>query len=120
MLAGQSGQAQEGFVFCWPQSSHDAAQLNHTAAVTAVAQHLIETGRTQARMLLKGLAQEVQVRIGEGGARCWATFASLDFQSGAYRVRVQPQLGGNGPDLPVLAIIQAPNICFLLRSDHSL
>ena len=32
LLSRQSCQAQEGFVFCRPQSSHDAPQLHHTAA----------------------------------------------------------------------------------------
>src|SRR5713226_2413794 len=120
LLAGQSCQAQKGFVLCWSQSSYDPPQLDHTAAITAVAQHLIETGGAQARMLLKSLADEVQVRIGERGARRWATLKPLDFQSGAHRVWVQPQLGGNGANLPVLAMKQAPNICFLFRSDHRL
>jgi hypothetical protein len=44
LLGGEGGKAQEGFLFGWAQSSHDAPQLDHTAAITAVVQHLEETG----------------------------------------------------------------------------
>src|SRR6266516_64011 len=70
-------------------------------------------------MLLKSLTNEVVVRIGEGGAGRWAALKALAFQSRTHRVRVQPQLAGNGPYLPVLAMKQAPNVRLLFRSDHS-
>ena len=119
LLAGQSCQAQESFVPCRPQGSHHPPQLDHTAGVPTSAQHLIETGGAQARMLLKRLAHEVEVWIGEGSTRSHAPFKPLGFQSGAHGLRMHSQLGGNGADLPVLAVKQPPNIRFLFGSDHS-
>src|SRR6266498_1543567 len=120
LFAGQSCQAQEGFVFCWPQSSHHPPQLHHTAGVTAVAQHLIETGGAQAGMLLKGLLNEVKVRISEGGTRRRTPLEALSLQGGAHRVRMHPQLGGNGADPPMLGVKQAANLRSLFGRDHGL
>jgi hypothetical protein len=70
-------------------------------------------------MLLKRLPNEVAVRIAEGGAGRCTALEALDFQSGAHGVRMQPQLGGNGANLPVFAMKQASNIGLLFGSDHS-
>jgi hypothetical protein len=70
-------------------------------------------------MLRKRLTNEVAVGIGEGGAGRCAALKALAFQSGAHGVRMQPQLGGNGANLPVLAMKQASNIGLLFGSDHS-
>ena len=83
LLTRQSCQAQECFLSGGTQATHDAPQLHYTAAVTAVVQHLIETGSAQARVLLKSLLNEAQVRISQGRARRRAAPKPLRLQGGA-------------------------------------
>src|SRR2546422_5285045 len=65
LLTGESAQAQKGLTLGRAQFGHHAAKLSHAAGVAALADHLEQTGSAQTRILLQGLAQEVEVRIGE-------------------------------------------------------
>ena len=48
------------------QAGHGAPQLDDAAGVTAVADHLVNAGGAQPRMLIQSLADELQVRIDDG------------------------------------------------------
>jgi hypothetical protein len=62
-------QAQKWF---WPPRTkigNDATQLNHTARITTVANHLVYPRGTKLWILFQSLADEGQVRIGQAAAQ---------------------------------------------------
>ena len=69
MLAGERVQTQKSFPAWGTQVSDRAAELTDAACVATRRDHLQEAGGAPARILLQGLAQEVEVRIGQLGAR---------------------------------------------------
>ena len=118
LLTGKRLQAQKWLVFLGTQARDGAPQLNDAARVTAIASHLINTGCAQARMLLQGLANELQVRIHDGGAqgRCAAEALRLDGQANG--VGMHAQFTGNGANFPVLGVEVMANLHTGFRTDH--
>src|SRR5579872_1349487 len=70
------------------------------------------------RILLQGLADELQVRIGQTRAQCFGTVESLRFDGTANRIGMHSQFSCNGSDLPMLGVKVAANLRTRLRTDH--
>ena len=66
LLAGKGLQAQERLADLGAQAGHRAPQLDDAAGVTAIADHLVNAGGAQPRMLVQGLADELGVGIDNG------------------------------------------------------
>ena len=102
-----------------PQAAHEAADLDHGAGVAALAHHLVDAGGAQAGVGSQGVADERQVRVEGAGAAHAATDASrLVLDGGADGLTVEAELDRDGPHLPVLAVVQAPDLGALRGRDH--
>ena len=102
-----------------PQAPHEAADLDDRARVAALVDHLVDAGGAQPGVLGQGVANERQVGV-EGGR---PTHAAPDasrrvLDRGADRFTVEAELSGDGPELPVLAVVQAPDLGALRGRDH--
>jgi len=80
LLAGESLQAQKSFASRWADLGDHPAQLSHTTCVAASPNHLEEAGG----ILLQGLAEEVEVRIGEAIAETGTTAEAFRLQGGSH------------------------------------
>ena len=65
LLAGKGLQPKEGFASRRPQDSHDTPQLDDRSGITTRPHHLVDAGRAQAGMFIKGLADQLKVWIGD-------------------------------------------------------
>jgi hypothetical protein len=63
LLAGKRVQTQERLADLRPQTHHRTTQLDDAAAVTAIANHVIDACGAQSRMLLECFADEAEIRI---------------------------------------------------------
>ena len=81
--------------------------------------HLEETGGTQAGILLQGLAQKVEVRIGDTVAQPGLAAKALGVERGAHGVGVQMQFRRNGADFPMLGVKQVTDLSDLFLSNHA-
>ena len=119
-LAGQGDDpAVDGVAGLGPQALHETAQLDDRAGVAPLAEHLVDPCRAQARVLRQGVADERQMRVEDAGpARTAAEAARVPLDRGADGLMVEAELGRDGPDLPVLAVVQAPDLGALRGCDH--
>ena len=102
-----------------PQALDDASELVDRPGIAALADHLVDAGGAQAGVLGQGVADERQIGVeGAGSIQAGAAGSRLAFDGGANRFTVVAELGGDGPDLPVLAVVQAPDLGALLGRDH--
>ena len=102
-----------------PQAPHQPADLHGRAGIAPEAEHLVEPRGAQAGILRQGVADERQKRVeGTRAAHPAAEAARLVLQRGAHRLMVDAEGGGDGPDLPVLAEIEAPDLGALRGRDH--
>ena len=101
------------------QFGHDAAELVDAAGVAARADHLEEAGGAQARILLQGLAQEVEVRIGEAVAQPGLAAEAIGVERGAHGIGMQMQFRRNGADLPMLGMKQMTDASDLFIGNHA-
>ena len=69
LLAGKSLQLQERLAALRTQAGHGAPQLHDAAAVSAIANHLVDARGAQTGMLFQGLAEELDVGIDDGGTQ---------------------------------------------------
>jgi len=100
-------------------SADGASQLHDRTGVPASLHHLKEPCRPQTRILRQRVADEGQRRIEQGrAARAAAQPLSVVHDRGADRVMVDAEGRGDGADLPMLAVIEAPNLGVLLGRDH--
>ena len=87
--------------------------------VAALAHHLVDAGGAQAGVLGEGVAEERQVRVEGAGPTHAAVDASrLVLDRGADGLTVEAELGRDGPHLPMLAVVQAPELGALRGRDH--
>ena len=100
-----------------PQAPHQSADLYGRPGVAPEAEHLVEPRGAQAGILREGVADERQKRVeGTRPTRPPAEAARLVLQRRAHRRMVDPEGGGDGPDLPVFAEIEAPDLSTRLTS----
>ena len=109
----------DGVAGLGPQALHETAELNDRTGIAALADHLVDPRRAQARVLRQGVADERQVGVENAGpARTAPETARLALDRGADRLMVEAELGRDGPDFPVLAVEQAPDLGALCGRDH--
>ena len=102
-----------------PQAPHEASDLDDRARVAALVDHLVDACGAQPGVLGQGVADERQVGVEGGGPTHAAPDTSrLVLDGGADRLTVEAELGRDGPELPVLAVIQAPDLGALRGRDH--
>jgi len=119
-LAGQGDDAAvDGAAGLGPQALHETAELDERTGIAALADHLVDPRGAQARVLRQGVADERQVGVEDAGpARTAPETARLALDRRADRLMVEAELGRDGPDLPVLAVEQAPDLGALRGRDH--
>lgn len=119
LLAGKGFQTQERLADLGAQAGHGAPQLDHAAGVTTVANHVVNAGRAQPRMLIQGLPDECQIRVGQRSPQ-GLRVETLRFNGVAHCVRMQAQFTGDHADLPMLGVKVAPNLRADFGTDHGL
>ena len=119
LLTGESAQTQKGFPVGGAQFGHHAAELGDAAGVAARPDHLEEAGGAQARILLQGLAQEVEVRIGQTGAQAGLAAEAVGLERGAHGIGMEKEFGGNGADFPMLGVKQVADASDLFIGNHA-
>ena len=119
-LAGQGNDpAVDGAVGLGPQAPHETADLDDRARIAALADHLVDPRGAQTRILGQGVTDERQIRVEDAGpTHAGADACRLALHRGADRLMVEAELGRDGPDLPVLAVEQAPDLGALRGRDH--
>src|SRR5438094_2350965 len=110
LLAGESTKTEKGFAAWGSQFGDDTAELADTAGVAAGADYLEEAGGAQAGGLVQGLAQKVEIGIGEAVAEVGMVAETIGVERGAHRLGVQAQCSGNRPDLPMLGMKQVADV----------
>ena len=120
LLSDQSDDtAVDGAAGLGAEAPHETADLDDRAGVAALAHHLVDTGGAQAGVLGQGIADERQKRVeGAGPAHAAADASRLVLDRGADRLTVEAELDRDGPHLPVLAVVQAPDLGALRGRDH--
>ena len=102
-----------------PQTSHHPPDLHGRAGIAPLAKHLVQPRGAQARILREGVADERQKRVeGTRAAHPAARAARLMLQRRAHRLMVDAEGGRDGPDLPMLAEREAPDLGALRGRDH--
>jgi hypothetical protein len=119
LLAGKRFQTQERLADLGPQAGHGTPQLDHAAGVATVANHMVNAGRSQPRMLVQGLPDERQIRVGLGGPQ-GLRVETLRFNGVAHGVRMHAQFTGDRADLPMLGVKVAANLRSDVGTDHEM
>ena len=119
-LAGQRDDAPvDGPAGLGPQALDDASELVDRTGIAALADHLVDAGGAEAGVLGQGVADERQIGVeGAGSIHAAAAGSRLVVDGGANRLTVEAELGRDGPELPVLAVVQAPDLGALRGRDH--
>ena len=111
--------AVDGAAGLGPQAPHETADLDDRTGIAPLAEHLVDPRGAQARVLRQGVADEWQIRVEDAGPpHAAADACRLALDRGADRLMVEAELGRDGPDLPVLAVVQAPDLGALRGRDH--
>jgi len=69
--------------------------------------------------LLQGLAQEVEVRIGQLSAQSGLAAEAVGLQRPAHGIGMEKEFGGNSADLPLLGVKQIADASDLFIGDHA-
>ena len=102
-----------------PHAADEAANLDDRAGVAALSDHLVDAGGAQGGVLGQGVADERQVGVeGAGPAHAAADADRLALDGGADGLTVEAELGRDGAELPVLAVVEAPDLGALCGRDH--
>jgi len=119
LLAGEGVKAEEGFAARRAQFGDDTPELTDAAGVTARANHLEEAGGAQARILLQGLTQEVEIGIREAITKAGMAAEAVGVQGGAYGIGMQAELGRKRADLPMLGMEEMADASDLFIGNHA-
>ncbi len=102
-----------------PQALDEASDLDDRAGIAALADHLVDARGAQAGVAGQRVADERQIRVESAGpAHPAADTARLVLDRSPDRLTVEAELGRDGPDLPVLAVVQTPDLGALRGRDH--
>ena len=102
-----------------PQAPHEFAYGEDRPGIATLAHHLVDPRRAQPWVLRQGVADERQIRVDDAGPPHPGRDAwRLALDRGADRLTVEAELGRDGPDLPVLGVVQAPDLGALRGRDH--
>ena len=107
---------------CGPgsQPAHEPSCLSLRTLVAAGCDHLVDSRGAEFGVLLEGGADEVGVGIEATRAYDSAAIEARCFECGAHGDGVEPELGRNGADAPVLGVEQATDLGALGFGDHVL
>ena len=101
------------------QASHQAPRLGDRSPVAPGHDHLVQARGAELGVVLEGGAEEGDVGVELAGADLRAGVEAGGLEGGAHRVGVQPKLGRDGADAPVLGVEQAPDRGALGLGDHA-
>ena len=74
----------------------------------------MDAGGAEAGVLGEGVADERQIGVeGAGSIHAAAAGSRLVLDGGANRLTVEAELGRDGPELPMLAVVQAPDRAYV-------
>jgi len=118
LLARERVQPKEYFGFSGPQAGNNTAKGNEAALVSALTQHLVNSSGTESRVGSKGSLDKADVWIRQGCAQDTRPIETIRFQRVAHCVRMNAQVYGNGPNLPMLDIEKSPNLRNCFRRNH--
>jgi hypothetical protein len=104
----------------WAQAGNGAPQLHDAAAVAAVANHLVDARSAQARMLVEGVADKLDVGIDDGCSQRLGASEAFALNRVANGVRVDAQFTGNRAYLPVFGVKVAADLRADFRTDHAI
>jgi hypothetical protein len=109
LLRGEELEAYEGFGNPRPQTANPPSQLSDPPHISAVADHLKNPGGSKTRVLAQCLLNELLERseLCRSGT---ATAKPIRVEGSTHGVVVQAELCGNGPDFPVLGVIEPTDI----------
>ena len=111
--------AVDGAAGLGPQAPHEFAYGEDRTGIATLAHHLVDPRRAQPWVLRQGVADERQIRVDDAGPPHPGRDAwRLALDRGADRLTVEAELGRDGPDLPVLGVVQAPDLGALRGRDH--
>jgi hypothetical protein len=119
LLTGEGTEAQKSFPVGGTQFRHDATKLGHTPGVAARANHLEEAGGAQARILLQGLAEEVEVRISEAIAEAGMATEAVGVEGATDGVGMEAEFSRNGAHLPMLGVKEMTDVSDLFIGNHA-
>src|ERR1700722_7202325 len=120
LLAGKRLELQERFAAVRAQAGNSTPQLHDAAAVTTVANHLVEARGAQTRMLIERVANELDVGIDDGYSQRLGAFEAFALNRVANGVRVNAQITGDRADFPVFGVKVAANLRADFRTNHAL
>ena len=120
LLAGKRLELQERFAALGTQAGNGASQLHHAAAIAAVANHLVDARSTQARMLVEGVADKLDVGIDDRRSQRFGTIEAFAFYRVANSIGVDAQFTGDGADFPVFGVKVAADLRADFRTDHAM
>jgi len=118
LLAGEHTQAQKRFHSSRPQPGHSAPQLHHASGIATIANHVVDARGTQAGMTFQGLANELQVGIGQTRTQSSGTVEPLTLDGMAHGIGMEVQFPSNGADLPMLRVEPMTNLRSRFVADH--
>ena len=102
-----------------PQALHEFAYGEDRTGIAALAHHFVDPRGAQPWVLRQDVADERQIRVDDAGPPHAGRDAwRLALDRGADRLTVEAELGRDGPDLPVLGVVQAPDLGALRGRDH--
>ena len=91
----------------------------YRTGIATLAHHLVDPRRAQPWVLRQGVADERQIRVYDAGPpHAGRDVWRLALDRGADCLTVEAELGRDGPDLPVLGVVQAPDLGALRGRDH--
>jgi len=120
LLTGESAQTQKGFPAWRSQVGHHPAELADTARVAPRLNHLQRRVARSARILLQGLAQEVEVRIGQLRAQAGLAAEAVGIERPAYGIGVEKEFKAQWvPIFPMLGVKQMADANDLFIRNHA-
>jgi hypothetical protein len=100
----KSAQAKKRFLVRWTNTGDKSAQLDHTAGIATIANHLKNPGGPQAWMLCQNLPNEAGIRIRGTGSKRLGVVEPVGFNGKTDCLVMNPEFSGDGSDLPMLGI----------------
>ena len=101
-----------------PDRGHILAQRADSAGVAALGDHVMQARGAQSRVAGQRFGDEGEVRVDEARPRGGAWARVPEAEDAADHIGVDPELGRDRADAPVLRVVQAENLRLSLRCRH--
>ena len=118
LFAWKKAQTKKGFFGNRSDAGHESSQLNDASRVAAIANHPVDAGCAQSRVLLQNLSDEIRVWFHHALAQRFGVIELVGSNRTTDRVRMKNEFTCNGPDFPVFGIEQATDTGVCFRVDH--